>query len=93
MSREHHKNLSRGIKSSLVGREQRVRASRHGEPHSRRVRRVAEQKDGSFKVLFENKPVTEPYKMLVASEPTGTYGQKNTGGDNAGQKSVKVNKK
>lgn len=37
MSREHHKNLKRGLKQSLTERSQRVRASRHNNPHKRRV--------------------------------------------------------
>ena len=36
MSRHHRKNLKRGIKQPLVERTQRVRASRHGEPHTTR---------------------------------------------------------
>lgn len=43
MSREHRKNLKRGIKQPLVEREQRVRASRHNKPHThRRWSRVEE---------------------------------------------------
>lgn len=32
-----HKNMKRGIKQPLVARDQRVRTSRHGKPHTHRV--------------------------------------------------------
>lgn len=90
MSRHRRKNLMRGIKQPLGEREQRPRASRHGQPHSRRVRKVVEVK-GVLKVVFENVPIMQPYKMRVAAGPTATVGMVNTGGAKAGKKAVKPN--
>ena len=75
MSREHRKNLKRGEKHPLVEREQRVRTSRHGKPHTMRV-------DG------KQVPVVAPFKVRVAAGPTGSIGQPNTGGTKAGKKSA-----
>jgi len=36
MSREHHKNLQRGVRAPLSTREQRKRSERHGKPHTMR---------------------------------------------------------
>ncbi len=79
MSREHRKNFKRGLSQKLVQREQRVRASRHGKPHTHR-------QNG------KQVPVVAPYVMKVAAGPTGTYGAPNDGGSKAGKKAVKVSK-
>lgn len=42
MGREKHKNLSRGIKQPLVVGGQRVRASRHGKPHTHKLHKMQE---------------------------------------------------
>ncbi len=90
MSRNHRKNLSRGLQVALEDRTQRVRTSRHGKPQMRRVRRVVTNKDtGKIVVMISMVPVTEPFKARVAAGPTGTYGAKNTGGASAGRKAPK----
>lgn len=90
MSRNHRKNLSRGLKVALEERVQRVRTSRHGKPQMRRIRRIVTDKNtGKVTVSISLVPVTEPYKARVAAGPTGTYGAKNTGGASAGRKAPK----
>lgn len=91
MSRHRHRNLDRGISQPLAERTLRARASRHGKPVTKRVRRLVE-KDGKVTVLFETVPVMGEQKVKVAAGPTGKYGKPNTGGDNAGKKAVKVEK-
>ena len=79
-----------GIAQPLKEREQRVRNSRHNEPHRIRRRHVIQNKDGTIRIAFEWVPVTEPYKMLVAAGPTGTWGKVNDGGPDAGKKHAKA---
>lgn len=88
------KRQKRGYSQPLVERTQRVRTSRHGKPHMRR-------KGGGRRVVWTDKgavimresgtlvAVTEPFAVQVAAGPTATYGDKNTGGANAGKKSAK----
>lgn len=83
-----------GVKQPLVKAFQRVRESRHGKPHVHRslgARTVKWTAEGAVIVHARGPlvPVTKPFEVLVAQGPTSSYGQKNTGGANAGKKSAK----
>lgn len=65
MSREHRKNLKRGIKQPLEQREQRVRASRHNNLHTtRRWARVEE-------IVSPGTPDTK--RTVEPRDPSVTY--------------------
>lgn len=77
VSREHSKNLKRGISQPLTSRTLPPRASRHGKPLTHRVRRiVVNPKTNLAEVVVSQEPVGERV-LKVAAGPTGTYGKKN----------------
>lgn len=90
MSREHHKNLQRGIKQPLVSVNVPFRRERHGKPVSIRKRHVVEE-NGVVKVKYSTEPVTPDTirTARVSASSTGTYGQPNSGGAKAGKKAPK----
>jgi hypothetical protein len=76
------------IQQPLAEGTQRVRQSRHGKPQMQRKRTVAVQGNG---VVMSSAlvPMIAPRPVKVAAGPTSLYGNRNTGGANAGKKSAK----